>query len=185
MTPEEFSETQTRIHYQRIDSHHFTIHSYQLPHVYGTHSPTISKMKHPPNRSKRHWKHFETPPPPKYFSYGTKHGNILHTRLRIGMSHLNAHLYPQQLSESPECLCGSSSESVQHFVLICPLYQNPRDSLFQSLSIHLQINVTTLPSSELLSLRLNGPIPPSGSDRAVAHLFQNFLSQTGRFRLNP
>ena len=130
-------------------------------------------------------KHFGTPPPSKFFSLGTKHGNILHTRLRIGMSHLNAHLYPQQLSESPECRCGSPSETIQHFVLNCPLYHNSRDILFQSLSIHLQFNVATIHSSELLNLLLNGPSPQSGSDRVVARLFQNFLSETGRFRLNP
>ena len=127
-------------------------------------------------------KHFGTPPPPKFFSFGTKHGNILHTRLRIGMSHLNAHLYPQQLSESPECRCGSPSETVQHFILNCPLYQHSRDNLFQSLSILLQINVTILHSSEILNLLLNGQVLPSGSDQAVAQLFQSFIFETGRFR---
>ena len=125
--------------------------------------------------------HFGTPPPPHYFSLGTKIGNRLHTRLRVGMSHLNAHLYPIQLSETPQCQCGSSIETLHHFVLNCPLHQNARDHLLESLSTQSQINVPALHPSELLNLLLYGPSTASGGDQVVAHLFQNFLRDTGRF----
>ena len=127
-------------------------------------------------------KHLGTPPPPHYFILGTKAGNRLHTRLRVGMSHLNSHLYPLQLSDSPQCQCGSATETVQHFVLNCPLYQNSRDFLLKSVSSHLKIDVTAFQSLELLNLLLNGPNTPSDGDHLVAHAFQNFLYNSGRFR---
>ena len=97
-------------------------------------------------------RHLGVPAPPPYFSFGTKLGNKLHTRLRVGMSDLNAHRYPSQLSESPQCQCGSPNETVQHFVLNCPLYQNARIHLFRSISILIDINTNTLHPSELMNL---------------------------------
>ena len=126
-------------------------------------------------------RHLGTPIPPTYFSFGTKFGNKLHTRLRVGMSKLNAHLYPVQLSESPQCKCGSPSETLNHFILNCPLYQNARGHLFQSISTNLNINITNLHPTELTNLLLNGPNHPSGGGRELACLFQSYLRDSGRF----
>ena len=126
-------------------------------------------------------RHLATPPPPRYFSLGTKIGNKLHTRLRVGTSRLNSHLYPIQLSESLQCKCGSPNETVHHFVLNCPLYQNARDSLFESLRTHSQVNINASYPSELLNMLLHGPNTSSGEDQVVAYLFQNFLRDSGRF----
>ena len=126
-------------------------------------------------------RHLGVPAPPPYFSFGTKLGNKLHTRLRVGMSDLNAHRYPSQLSESPQCQCGSPNETVLHFVLNCPLYQNARIHLFRSISILIDINTNTLHPSELMNLLLNGPNNLSGKGREVAHAFQKFIRASGRF----
>ena len=125
-------------------------------------------------------RHLGTPPPPPYFSFGTKLGNKLHSRLRVGMSDLNAHRYSIQLSESPQCHCGSSYETVYHFVLNCPLYQNARNSLHRSTYTYLDIDPHTLSPLELLNLLVNGDLP-GGGDRMVATFFQNFLRESGRF----
>ena len=126
-------------------------------------------------------RHLGVPTPPLYFSFGTKIGNSLHTRLRVGMSRLNAHLFPIQLSDRLQCECGSPSETVNHFILNCPLYQNARNQLFRSISINLNIDVTNFQPTELTNLLLNGPNHPRGGGRELAYLFQSFLRDSGRF----
>ena len=126
-------------------------------------------------------RHLGTPPTPPYFSSGNKIGNRIHTRLRVGLSYLNSHLYPLQLSETPQCHCGSPIETVLHFIVNCPLYHNSRNNLNRSMCNVLNIDFPALHSSEQVDLLLNGTNLPSGVDRVVAHLFQNFLLSCGRF----
>ena len=50
---------------------------------------------------------------------GCRLGQILHVRLRMNCSALNAHLFIRNLVESPNCICGIT-ETVPHFLLDCP-----------------------------------------------------------------
>ena len=50
-----------------------------------------------------------------------RHGQIHHTRLRLGCSSLNHDLSRRGLIESPLCSCGSV-ETAQHYLLECPNY---------------------------------------------------------------
>ena len=59
--------------------------------------------------------------PPKYFNSGTRHGQILHARLRMECSSLNAHLYKKNIVPSPSCLCGGF-ESTYHYFFKYPNY---------------------------------------------------------------
>ena len=62
------------------------------------------------------------PPRYKYFSKGSKLGNTLLTRIRVGRSDLNQHRFTIRLVESPECICHFRSESPEHYFLDCFLY---------------------------------------------------------------
>ena len=70
----------------------------------------------------------------KHNTFGSKYGNSLITRLRVGRSHLNSHSHSIGLSESPQCDCGAPQESSQHVLLICPLYDSERNILISSVT---------------------------------------------------
>ena len=59
--------------------------------------------------------------PPKYYDTGSRIGQILHARLRMECSSLNAHLYRKNIVPSPTCSCGGF-ESTYHFFFQCPNY---------------------------------------------------------------
>ena len=126
-------------------------------------------------------KHLGLPPPPDFYTFGSKTGNILHQRLRNDMSRLNSHLFKIQKSMSPACLCGYDTESVRHYILTCPLYTNQRDTLFHNISQILHIDLTQHPAFRQLEILLHGTHLDSGGGRAVARLFQGFVLNSRRF----
>ena len=64
---------------------------------------------------------------PNYYNAGSRIGQILHARLRMGCSSLNSHLYTKNIVPSPSCACGEF-ESCYHFFLHCPRYANIRNT---------------------------------------------------------
>ena len=58
----------------------------------------------------------------KHFSYGSRLGNKLWTRIRLGRSDLNAHGFEIQKVDSPSCLCHFKNETLMHYFLDCFLY---------------------------------------------------------------
>ncbi len=72
-----------------------------------------------------------------------RYSQIVIAQLRIGFSDLNSHLFNKGCVESPLCLCGSVCEDTKHLLMICPLYDNIRTTLFtsiQQLNLHVLIN---------------------------------------------
>ena len=69
---------------------------------------------------------------PAHYYVGCRLGQILHARLRMNCSALNAHLFIRNLVESPNCICGTT-ETVSHFLLDCPRHTTLRQQLFFSL----------------------------------------------------
>ena len=65
----------------------------------------------------------------KHFSKGSKEGNKLLTRIRVGRSLLNAHLFAIGATDDPHCLCNSVESSV-HYMIQCTLYTSQRQTLF-------------------------------------------------------
>ena len=72
----------------------------------------------------------------KHFSRGSKKGNSLHTQLRVGRSDLNLHKFTIGLVESPDCLCHRT-ESVEHYLLHCFLFNEERRDLFDLVEHHI------------------------------------------------
>ena len=61
----------------------------------------------------------DTPKVPKYYFYGDRFYQVLHTRLRTECSSLNQHLHKRNLVGNPYCICGEV-ESNTHYLLTCP-----------------------------------------------------------------
>ena len=122
------------------------------------------------------------PAPPLYYSLGTKVGNILHTKLRVGMSNLNAHLYSIQKIESPNCSCGHTPETTNHFIINCHIHAQVRIELFRAISTILNIDFSKLPPETQTDILLHGKNLVKDERHRVAYSFQNFIFDTKRFR---
>ena len=122
-----------------------------------------------------------TPKPPLYYTLGDKTSNIMHTRLRIRMSLLNAHMFKIQKSDSPSCSCGYLLEDTNHYIFSCPKYTHQRDTLFNNISIILQYDFTQVPRSIQSQILLHGSDLGASDVRPVARHFQNFLHSSHRF----
>ena len=70
---------------------------------------------------------------PKHYLFGNRKEQILHTRLRTNCSALNYDLYMKNIIDSPLCRCNNI-ETVKHFFLDCPNYNNQRITLMQTVS---------------------------------------------------
>ena len=70
---------------------------------------------------------------PAFWRIGERSLSIFHTRLRLGHSSLNAHLFSHGLSESDSCVCGFNKEDPAHFffflsTICCPPPRVPRST---------------------------------------------------------
>ena len=73
-------------------------------------------------------------PVPKWFLSGDRKASIIHARLCMLCSPLNDHLYSNiHVVDSPSCACGHPRESNKHFLLECPLFNNERVEMTDSL----------------------------------------------------
>ena len=73
---------------------------------------------------------------PSYVQFGnklydglTRRNTATLVRLRTGHCSLNNYLNRFRITESPECQCGHTTETVRHYVMECPLYNNQRNEL--------------------------------------------------------
>ena len=124
-----------------------------------------------------------TPPQPdEYFGFGTKQGNILHTRLRLKSSQLNVHKRAMGKDVSPSCRCGNPREDTKHFLLSCPLYNDARLELYQFLSTLLNLDFSKVTKNEQINTLINGPQVSKQTGKAIAFALQNYLIRTHRFK---
>ena len=73
----------------------------------------------------------------KHFSCGSKIGNSLLTRLRVGRSDLNLHKFTLNLSDNDLCSHCLTRESVTHYLQDCHKYSEERRTLFDTVSQHI------------------------------------------------
>ena len=106
---------------------------------------------------------------PSYYSYGTKLGNTLHTKLRLGMSPLNSHRFQIQKIDDPSCPCGFSFETVTHFIFHCPLHETARRYLLDTISDTLRCDFSLLPTQDQFNTLIHGTGLGDGEGLAVAH----------------
>ena len=124
------------------------------------------------------------PPKFKHFSRGSKIGNTLLTRIRVGRSSLNQHKFTIGLSDNPECLCHHKSESPEHFFLEWFLYLPDCQMLF-CLIEHYVPNFYRLNKKQKLDLILNGVNINDeeffSTNNTLTKGVQNFIISTTRF----
>ena len=59
--------------------------------------------------------------------YSVDNGGMHQTRLRLGLSHLMAHLFHYNLIDNPICkFCNMEPETTSHYILRCPTYNAVR-----------------------------------------------------------
>ena len=128
------------------------------------------------------WQRFGAPEPPLFHSFGTKAGNTNHTRLRIGLSTLNAHLFKvcHPNTHTPSCICGHPSEDTVHYVLWCPVHQIHRSKLINSVKTILP-GFENFPVHDKLNIILYGKYLTKDKQIKIAHLFQTYIVKTQRF----
>ena len=128
-------------------------------------SPSISSFKFRLNRDMNK--------PPKYYNTGTSIGQILHTRIRLECSSLNAHLYRNNIVPQPTCQCGGF-ESSYHFFFVCPIFVGAR-------SRYLPANLNNLTTRDLLFGMEN---KTNHENEALFMQVQEFIVESGRFARN-
>lgn len=112
---------------------------------------------------------------PVHYYSGCRLGQILHTRLRMNSSSLNSHIFLRNLTDSPNCRCGSI-ETNSHFLLFCPLYRNLRRDLIDSVT---QLSTGITVNEQLLLYGSNELTDKQNCDLFL--LVQNFIIKTKRF----
>ena len=93
---------------------------------------------------------------PYYYFTGLRKMQILHAQLRLGCSTLNQHLVDNHLADDRSCHCGHPTESPEHFLLYCPLFDNERFITISNLNTR-SIN-TLLFGDETLTPQYNNQI---------------------------
>ena len=119
----------------------------------------------------------------KHFSLGSKLGNKLLTRLRVGRSHLNSHSFAVGRVESPNCLCHAPNETVSHYFLECFLYTVERMTLFDLVRQSVD-NFDRLTKARQLEILLFGYPDKeySETNKTLTYNVQNYILQTNRFK---
>ena len=124
------------------------------------------------------------PPKYKHFARGSKLGNTLLTRIRVGRSFLNQHKFTIGLSDSPQCLCHFRSENPEHYFLDCFLYTLERQTMFRLIE-HYVPNFSRLNKQNKLELILKGVNIDDDeflqTNTILTKSVQNFILQTKRF----
>jgi uncharacterized protein (DUF1499 family) len=80
---------------------------------------------------------------PSYYYIGSKLAQVLHARLRMDSSSLNAHIFLRNLVDNPNCTCGQTETTV-HFLLQCINYSVIRDTTINSLNLLVPITAKLL-----------------------------------------
>ena len=128
------------------------------------------------------WQRFGAPEPPTFFSFGNKTRNTLHTRLRVGMTTLKAHLFNIQHpnTPSPVCACGYHDENTTHFILWCPLYHTQRVKLINAVRI-ITPNFDNFSAKLKLDTLLFAKDLNKHQGTQITHHLQTFIVETNRF----
>ena len=139
-------------------------------------------LRNSPSRrdfSRQVWQRFGAPEPSALNYVGTKALNTQHTRLRVGLSTLHAHLFQLQLMPSPSCSCGHTYEDTAHYLLWCPLYTTHRTNLFNA-ARRIVCDFDDLSTKNKLELLLFGRNISQTQGIDIAHHLQTFIALSNR-----
>ena len=113
---------------------------------------------------------------PKWFDIGNRKLSIIHSKLRMECSSLNAHLFKLNIIDNQLCSCGLCPENNFHFFFECRLYEVYRITMLnklQALNLNKRID---------LNFVLFGDINSSfTSNKNIVLIIQEFIEATKRF----
>ena len=109
-------------------------------------------------------------PIPSYYFIGERKYQVLHTRLRLGCSSLNADLFRNHVSAIDTCQCGQI-ETATHYLLLCPIYRNVRTT-----------TIGTIIENINLDILLKGcPLYSEDVNISIFLKVQDFIRKSNRF----
>ena len=125
--------------------------------------------------------------PNKLLFFGNEPASIHHSRMRLGISHINAQLFHYIKVVNPDCPhCPNIPENLEHFFLICPHHIQQRNAMLQRLHTLQNANdieITSLPSKLKIKLFLQGdPKLNFTLNSAIFIEVQRFIESTKRFK---
>ena len=92
---------------------------------------------------------------PPYYYLGNRKDQIVHCRLRLNISDLNADLCRRHLRHDSSCSCHFPEENAEHFLLHCTNYTNQRAATLHSLPPQYKTTETLLSGNLALSVEEN------------------------------
>ena len=132
------------------------------------------------NQSLSQVKHFLTrddPIVPQIYFIGTRLEQVMHCKLRLGMSDLNKDKVNRHISDNPMCACGVGPETARHYLLLCTQYDQLRMQTINTLPRNHQTVKTLLNGNPRISQMENSNIM-----KVVLQYITG--SQRFKFRLN-
>lgn len=128
----------------------------------------------------RYLKQYPRPKPNRLYYSGTRSLNIAHAKLRIGCSLLNSDLHNNlHVIASPNCFCHLGvPETAKHFLLVCPLYQIPRTSLYVKL-----LDIPNLPTINETMLLYGVKTLSDQTNLTIFKYVHHFIHETNRFNI--
>ncbi len=127
---------------------------------------------------------FWTPNP--LYKIENEYGNIHQTRLRLGLSHLRAHLFKHNLIDDPTCqFCSLEPETTSHYILRCPTYNRVRVRFLIGLTGLLDHTyITSLNDDKIVQIFLHGdPDLTFEINSNIISMAQSFIVDSERFDL--
>ena len=107
------------------------------------------------------------------------------TQLRVGLSKLNFHKFKHNFRDTINPICPSNDgiEDTEHFLLLCPSFQESRRDLLADVSFLLQpLGFANLSKDALLQILLYGDKDfPDDLNKNILLLTLRFIHRTCRF----
>ena len=109
---------------------------------------------------------------PPYYYRGKRREQVLHCKLRLGISDLNYDLCRRHLSCNPTCSCRSPEETAEHFLLHCPNYQ-----------LHRAQTISHIPADQISTnnLLFGNTDLSLAENEVIFDAVHNYIRLSGRF----
>ena len=109
---------------------------------------------------------------PSYYYRGKRREQVLHCKLRLGISDLNYDLCRRHLSCNPACSCQNPQETAEHFLIHCPNYQ-----------LHRAQTISHVPADQISikNLLFGNSDLSVAENEVIFNAVQSFIRLSGRF----
>ena len=114
-----------------------------------------------------------------------RYSSIIHTRLRLDTCSLNFYLFKIGCKASPACLCGFEYESINNYLLHCPIFAAPRSRLLSSAAQILADRWLAMSELQIINVCLNGSslqtLLSEDENVNIFYCVQCFIKEFNRF----